>query len=147
MVAELVRDFHAPVPDLVDVSAPEQIGEALPVVLPELGRWAVGRVALVGDAARAASPGYARGAGEALVDAHVLADLLRDHPRDVVGRLWEYQRRRQRAAEALRKQAAQLDRVAAWDGAVRVRVRNAVMKRAVGRRARTRVDRELEEIV
>jgi 2-polyprenyl-6-methoxyphenol hydroxylase-like FAD-dependent oxidoreductase len=56
--------------------------------------WHDGRVVLIGDAAHATGPVWAEGAGMALEDAIVLADLLAEHEDwSRVGRLWEAARR------------------------------------------------------
>jgi 2-polyprenyl-6-methoxyphenol hydroxylase-like FAD-dependent oxidoreductase len=44
-----------------------------------LDRWTFGRVTLLGDAAHPMVPRGSNGAGQAILDAKVLADLLRTH--------------------------------------------------------------------
>ncbi|WP_132992892.1 FAD-dependent monooxygenase [Gordonia zhaorongruii] len=61
---------------------------------PPLARFTSGRAALVGDAAHTMTPHLGRGAGEALVDAVTLAELLVDFPAD--GALARYDRMRRR---------------------------------------------------
>lgn len=70
--------------------------------LPE--RYATGRVALTGDAAHPLLPFLSQGAGQALEDAVVLADVLTSHGDDVPGALRAYEAARMpRTAEVHRQ--------------------------------------------
>ena len=84
-VAELRREFEgwaAPVQQLL-ASARETQRWALYDRSP-LKRWSQGRITLLGDAAHAMLPFFARGAAQATEDAAVLAHCLRGVPRETV---------------------------------------------------------------
>ncbi len=75
--------------------------------IPPLARWTVGRIALVGDAAHAASPTLGQGAGMALEDSYVLAQCLSDLDGPVPDRLAEFERLRKPRAELLSEESRQ----------------------------------------
>jgi len=69
------------------------IGWPLRAVDPA-GRWARGRIALIGDAAHAMLPTAAQGGAQAIEDAYVLADCLAATPDQPAIALQRYERRR-----------------------------------------------------
>lgn len=69
-------NWASPVPQLIE-TAEEILNIAIHDV-PNLPRWSMGRVALIGDAAHAVAPHSGQGASMALEDAMVLAKMLRD---------------------------------------------------------------------
>lgn len=77
---------------------------------PPLSRFISGRVALVGDAAHTMTPHLGRGAGEALVDAVTLAELLVDFPVDEA--LARYDRTRRRDGLRMVRASAALGKLA-----------------------------------
>ena len=89
---DLLNKLAAPASDLADVQA-EWIGWPLRTIDPA-GRWARGRVALIGDAAHAMLPTIAQGGAQAIEDAYVLADCLADSPDQPAAALQRYERRR-----------------------------------------------------
>ncbi|WP_369171740.1 FAD-dependent monooxygenase [Streptomyces sp. R28] len=73
-----------------------------------LQRWSLGRVTLLGDSAHAMVPFQAQGAAQAILDAAVLGDVLRDAtPPDVPDALDRYVRRRLAAATSMQARSAQ----------------------------------------
>jgi salicylate hydroxylase len=65
-----------------------------------LGSWSHGRLALLGDAAHAMEPALGQGASQAVEDAYVLAECLRDDPSNPVVALRRYETaRRTRATD------------------------------------------------
>ena len=88
--------FGGAAPEVLrSVARPEQL---IPADIEEVvtGRWVHGRVALLGDAAHAMTPDLGQGAGMAIEDAVVLADLLAGAAEDgqVEQALAAYQERR-----------------------------------------------------
>jgi 2-polyprenyl-6-methoxyphenol hydroxylase-like FAD-dependent oxidoreductase len=77
--AMLLRRFaywHDPIPELIEATPAEAIIRTSLYDRPPLRRWATGRIALLGDAARGMLPNLAQGACQAIEDAAVLADAL-----------------------------------------------------------------------
>ena len=89
---DLLRNLAAPASDLADVQT-ERIGWPLRAIDPA-GRWARGRIALIGDAAHAMLPTIAQGGAQAIEDAFVLADCLTEAPDQPAAALQRYERRR-----------------------------------------------------
>lgn len=92
-------NWPAPLPALLAATDPEQIR-----FYPIYGRrprrhWVRGRVALLGDAAHAMAPALGQGAGQAFVDAVVLARSVAGH-RNLDDGLRAYGRQRSRVARA-----------------------------------------------
>lgn len=66
-----------------------------------LTKWTAGRVTLLGDAAHPMIPRGSNGAGQTILDAHCLAEMLLKHGTDVPGALCAYETRRLPATGAL----------------------------------------------
>jgi 2-polyprenyl-6-methoxyphenol hydroxylase-like FAD-dependent oxidoreductase len=75
-VLDSFRGWHAPIEAFV--SATDPIMRTAIYDVPELPKWHVGRVMLIGDAAHAMSPAGGQGASLALEDAMVLGQRLAD---------------------------------------------------------------------
>ena len=90
--ADLLKKLAAPASELADVQT-EWIGWPLSAIDPA-GRWARGRIALIGDAAHAMLPTAAQGGAQAIEDAFVLADCLAGAPDQPAAALQRYERRR-----------------------------------------------------
>lgn len=89
---DLLKKLAAPASDLAGVST-EWIGWPLQTIDPA-GRWARGRIALIGDAAHAMLPTIAQGGAQAIEDAFVVADCLAGAPDQPAAALQRYERRR-----------------------------------------------------
>ena len=90
---ERTRDWTAPGHEVIAATPPDAVTWADVVAREPLERWTDGRVALLGDSAHAMTPFTGQGACQAIEDAVVLADCLRDEP-DVPGALRAYEARR-----------------------------------------------------
>ncbi|NSC20759.1 FAD-dependent oxidoreductase [Streptomyces albus subsp. chlorinus] len=105
-LGEMRRRFggwHDPIPRLLEATRPEDVlHHDITELATPLPRFAVGRVALLGDAAHAMPPHLGQGACQALEDAVVLAAALADSP-DVPSALARYDaERRPRTQEVAR---------------------------------------------
>ena len=90
--ADLLKKLAAPASDLADMKT-EWIGWPLCAIDPA-GRWARGRIALIGDAAHAMLPTIAQGGAQAIEDAFVLANCLESTPDQPAAALQRYEKRR-----------------------------------------------------
>jgi FAD-dependent urate hydroxylase len=104
MLRDRFGSWMAPVPDLLEVIAAEDV-HAWPYVRHQVPRSLfAGRVVLVGDAAHAVPPTLSQGANQALDDAVVLSERLRSEPVDTA--LGSYQRTRRWRVRAMSRLAA-----------------------------------------
>ncbi len=91
---DLLGSLAAPASHLAGVQT-DWIGWPLRAIDPT-GRWARGRIALIGDAAHAMLPTIAQGGAQAIEDAFVLAECLAAAPGEPAVALQRYERRRKR---------------------------------------------------
>jgi 2-polyprenyl-6-methoxyphenol hydroxylase-like FAD-dependent oxidoreductase len=104
--AMLLRRFgywHDPIPDLIEATAVEAIVRTSLYDRPPLARWAAGRIALIGDAARGMLPNLAQGGCQAIEDGAVLADALRASSDDGPALAAYDSQRREHAAKFARR--------------------------------------------
>lgn len=74
------RDWYSPVPAVIEATRAENILTHAIYDLAPLEQWSKERVTLLGDAAHPMLPNLGQGGAQAMEDAVVLADLLRDRP-------------------------------------------------------------------
>jgi 2-polyprenyl-6-methoxyphenol hydroxylase-like FAD-dependent oxidoreductase len=133
-------------------------GAAAPAVLAGLGAgdalihddladlehapWHRGRIALVGDAAHAVTPNLGQGAGMALEDAWVLAELLAA-TRPLRETLVAFERRRTPRVRFVREQSRRLGRIAQLEGRLACTARNALLRALPDRLSRIALERVL----
>ncbi len=108
VVRSLMADWHPAVPALIEATPAADIHvDAIACLAEPLPSFAVGRIALLGDAAHAMTPDLGQGASQAFEDAAALTRHLTDAtPADVLERLRGYDI--QRRARANRMMAASL---------------------------------------
>lgn len=122
-------DWHPCVAALIDATAPGAVHvvETAQLARP-LPRLAVGRIALLGDAAHAMTPDLGQGACQAFEDAVALGAVLAGAtPGEVPAALARYDALRRPRTSALQRQAARMNRLLGLRGP-RGRVRDAAMR-------------------
>jgi 2-polyprenyl-6-methoxyphenol hydroxylase-like FAD-dependent oxidoreductase len=117
-------DWHPCVAPLIDAATDLHVVETAQLAQP-LPALAVGRVALLGDAAHAMTPDLAQGACQAFEDAVTLASVLGD---DVPAALARYDELRRPRTTALQRQCRQMHRVLTLRGPAG-RLRDAALRR------------------
>jgi 2-polyprenyl-6-methoxyphenol hydroxylase-like FAD-dependent oxidoreductase len=129
--AEILRRFsgwHEPIAAITESTDEGAILRNDVYYLEPLPRWSEGRVALVGDAAHATTPGIGQGAAQAIEDAVVLADRLAPSG-DLATALGEYEAIRRPRAEAVLKLSRRVDKAAQLASPLACRFRNAILRR------------------
>jgi 2-polyprenyl-6-methoxyphenol hydroxylase-like FAD-dependent oxidoreductase len=121
-------DWHPCVAPLIEAAADIHVVETAQLVRP-LPSVAVGRVALLGDAAHAMTPDLGQGACQAFEDAVTLAAVLGD---DVAAALVRYDALRRPRTSALQRQCRQMHRLLTVRGPAG-RLRDAALRRVPSR--------------
>ncbi len=128
---EVTRRFggwHTPIPALISATPPEAVLslDIYDLALP-LPSFAVGPVALLGDAAHAMTPDVGQGAGQAIEDAAVLAAAIAREA-TVPEALSAYDDARRRRTAGIVKAARRTGRLAQADGTLAVGLRTLLMR-------------------
>ena len=126
-------DWHPCVAPLIEAAADIHVVETAQLVRP-LPRHAVGRVALLGDAAHAMTPDLGQGACQAFEDAVTLAAVLGSDVTDVPAALARYDALRRPRTTALQRQCKQTHRLLTLRGPAG-RLRDAALRRIPARYA------------
>lgn len=123
--------WHDPIPQLLEATRPGAVlHHDVHELATPLPRFAVGRIALLGDAAHAMTPNLGQGACQALEDAAVLAAALATAPHVGAG-LARYDAERRPRSQAVARAARQAGRLGAQlSHPVAVALRNTAMRLA-----------------
>ncbi|GGK97176.1 monooxygenase [Sphaerisporangium melleum] len=137
-VLALMADWHPAVPALIGATPPADIYvDAIACLAEPLSSFAIGRVALLGDAAHAMTPDLGQGASQAFEDAAAVTRHLADAgPADVAERLRRYDAERRPRTTRLMLASSRQSWLMTRTGAV-AWVRDALL-RAVPDRLATR---------
>lgn len=119
----LFGDWHLPIAALLEATPEEAILRNDILHRMPVRTWGTGRVTLLGDAAHPMTPNLGQGACQAIEDAVVLANCLRDAA-DPIQALRHYETRRIPRANGFVLGSLRLGRIAQWEsGAARWRNR------------------------
>jgi 2-polyprenyl-6-methoxyphenol hydroxylase-like FAD-dependent oxidoreductase len=111
---ELFQGWHPSVISLIEATEASTILRNDIYDLQPLTSWGKGRVTLLGDAAHAMTPNMGQGACQALEDAQVLADTLRQSQPNAQA-LLSYQQKRLARASMIVTRSRQIGTVAQWE--------------------------------
>lgn len=139
--ADLLRrfgSFPAGIASVIDATPASTLIHHTVRDLEPIQTWGSGRIFLLGDAAHATTPNLGRGSGQAMLDAVMLAGLLRDadltDPSRLAGILATYSRARKPEAEALQRTSWSIGNISSWDSAVMTTARDTIMRTVAGRK-------------
>jgi FAD-dependent urate hydroxylase len=123
----LFGDWHEPIRALIEVTDETKILRNDIYDVEPLARWTDGRVALLGDAAHAATPNLGQGACQALEDAVVLGQCLKPDV-NVVTALREYEGRRLKRANQVVLRSRQIGVVGQWENPLACTLRDTAVR-------------------
>ena len=123
---EHFKGYHTAIVDILRASDPGQISYQTIMDLQPMPRFTKGRVALIGDAAHAATPNLGQGACQAIEDAVILAKEL-GRQATVQGALRRYEQLRMKRVNKITRISRMLGVVAQFENEFITSVRNIVM--------------------
>jgi len=138
-VVELVSSCHEPAPAVVAATEAAAILRTDIYDRPVLSSWSQGRVTLVGDAAHPMTPNLGQGACQAIEDAYILAESLKNAP-TITSALQRYEARRISRANAMVRRSRQQGQIAQWEHPWAVSVRDTAMRMAPPRLLRKQME-------
>jgi len=124
-VQDLFRDWHQPIPALIEATTASDILKTDACDRPKLGHWGHGRVTLLGDAAHPMTPNLGQGACMAIEDAAGLAKALGSAD-DVPAAFRAYEALRESRTAFVVRQARRIGIIGQWGNPLLVRGRNFV---------------------
>lgn len=123
----LFGDWHRPIPQLIGATPEDEILKNGTFDRPPVRRWGRGRVTLLGDAAHPTTPNLGQGGCMAIEDAAVLARSLCETD-DVAAALRAFEARRYRRTAWITRESLRYGRIAQWQHAGAVRVREMIFR-------------------
>ena len=134
---ELFRGWHAPIGELIGATEESAILRTDIFDRPALPHWSVGRATLLGDAAHPMTPDLGQGACQAIEDAVILADALRESE-DIPAALRAYESRRIPRTSRVVTTARSIGQMARWSNPLACRFRDALMGSSLAARMQAR---------
>ena len=119
--------WAAPIPELIDATPDDAIVATDLYDRPPQWPWGEGRISLLGDAAHPMTPNLGQGACQAIEDAYVLAECLRDIG-DPVQALRCYEQQRYTRTAKLVRQSWRLGRIFHLENRLGCRLRNQLFR-------------------
>jgi 2-polyprenyl-6-methoxyphenol hydroxylase-like FAD-dependent oxidoreductase len=123
---EIFSGFHFPIPQLLDMTADDQIIWNDIIDLKPISQFAFGRIVLMGDAAHATTPNMGQGACMAIEDAATLANALTMYePEEAFRRFEKFRIRR---TTQIVNQSWNFGKIAQLSNPVLMKLRNAAFR-------------------
>ena len=126
---DVFRTAHAPIPELLAATAPEELLRNDLLDRPPLAAWGRGRVTLLGDAAHPMMPNLGQGACSAIEDGGVLAQAL-DGTEDLERGLRAYEARRRERTTWLQDTSWRFGVIGQWSNPLAVWLREQSLRLA-----------------
>jgi 2-polyprenyl-6-methoxyphenol hydroxylase-like FAD-dependent oxidoreductase len=126
-VSALFKDWHGPIPELIEVTNPGDIIKNDARDRKPLKRWGDRRVTLLGDAAHPITPNVGQGACMAIEDAACLAKCLQASP-DMTSGFRTYETLRGSRTAHMARQARRIGAIGQWENPWIVRGRDLITR-------------------
>ena len=126
-VIDLFKDWHRPIPALLQETDPASILKNNARDRPALRGWGTGRVTLLGDAAHPITPNLGQGACLAIEDAACLAKALAA-ARDIPGAFRSYETTRRRRTSFVALRSRRIGAIGQWENRWVVAARNLLTR-------------------
>ncbi len=130
-VADLQRvfgNFHEPIPAILAQTRDADLIWNDIVDLKPIPRFAFGNILLLGDAAHATTPNMGQGACQAIEDAVVLADELKNQTADPAAAFRAFEQRRLKRTHFIVNNSWTLGRMAQWQNPLLTTLRNGLFR-------------------
>jgi 2-polyprenyl-6-methoxyphenol hydroxylase-like FAD-dependent oxidoreductase len=138
-VLQLFKDWHQPIPALIEATEPSTIMKNDAQDRQPLGWWGQGRVTLLGDAAHPITPNVGQGACLAIEDAACLVKSLLAAPSIAAG-FCAYEAMRKRRTAFVGRQARRIGAIGQWENRWMVSGRNFVTRVVLSHTAEMRLN-------
>ncbi|MBL7829322.1 MAG: FAD-dependent monooxygenase [Saprospiraceae bacterium] len=126
-VQGLFQDFHAPIPDLLRLTRQEDLLLNDIIDLEPIPQFAFGPVVLIGDAAHATTPNMGQGACQAIEDAVVLAQEIKQSD-SIPEAFKNFEKRRLERTHWIVNNSWRLGKIAQWENPFLMGLRNALFR-------------------
>lgn len=121
------KEYHEPIPSVLWETKNENLIWGDIIDIEPIGRFAFQNILLIGDAAHATTPNLGQGACQAIEDAVVLAEEIRDN-RDVEKAFLQFEQRRLKRTRWVVNTSQQVGRVAQWENLFLIQLRNFLFR-------------------
>lgn len=128
----LFRDYHSPIPEIIGWTKDEDLLWNDIIDLKPINRFAFDRVLLIGDAAHATTPNIAQGAGQAIEDAIILGQVLKN-TRNIEDAFVEFEKLRISKTKRIVNLSWRIGKVAQLDNRFLISIRNSIMRKLPSR--------------
>lgn len=122
-LASAFRHHHAPIPQLIEMTQPNQLIRNDINDIAPLRQFAFGKIVLTGDAAHATTPNMGQGACQAIEDAIVLANCLSRNVQPEAA-FKEFERKRIGRTTQIANASRQIGQIAQWSNPLLCKLRN-----------------------
>lgn len=123
----LFQDYHSPVPEILKWTNNESLIWNDIIDLKPLCRFAFDRTLLIGDAAHATTPNIGQGAGQAIEDAIILSNVIKNN-RNIQDAFCEFEKLRIPKTKKIVNRSWRIGKVAQLENRLQISIRNSVMR-------------------
>jgi 2-polyprenyl-6-methoxyphenol hydroxylase-like FAD-dependent oxidoreductase len=128
-VSDLLENFkgyHHPIPSILQQTKNNNIIQGDIIDLKPINRYAFNSILLIGDAAHATTPNLGQGACQAIEDAVILADEIKNAS-DIAQAFAQFEKRRLRRTHWITNTSQRIGKMAQLENSLLIRIRNFVL--------------------